>query len=155
MSKLLHVGTVQDFRIKTDELRQVINKTFRDSEQMEIDESELENEQQMNDDDDDSKDSDDDTTEMQSTSNNAEGSDNDDDENQSKSATTSITSGTPTPTNQIVEDASDDDSAVTTKNALTHLAAINKRVSKRRKRAGDANENATAGPAGKRTLRKR
>lgn len=151
LSKLLHVGTVQDFRIKTNELRQVIDKTFHDSEQMEVDEADLENEQLLADNDDDSEDEDD-GTELRS----GEGTEEDDDETVCKSAATSITSGTPTPTNDnIVEDATDDESAPSTSNALNHLAAINKRVTKRRKRAGDTDDADEARPAGKRVLRKR
>lgn len=159
LSKLLHVGTVQDFRIKTTELRQMIDKTFHDSEQIEVDESELENEKLMSDDDDnESYDDDEDSSDMRSTSNAAEATDAEDDGNgnNSKSATTSVTSGTPTPTNDnIVEDATDDESTATTENALTHLAAINKRVTRRRKRTDDADDTSEARPAVKRTLRKR
>lgn len=158
LSKLLHVGTVQDFRIKKDEMRKMIDKTFHDSEQMEVDEEELENEGPGSDDDDDDvdgdgdNDEDDDSTEMPSTSNTADATDNDEDEASTKTPTT--TSGTPTPSNDnIVEDPSDDESVpTTTEHALNHLAAINRRVSKRRKRAAEGDDEP---PIGKRVLRNR
>ena len=53
MSVHLHIGTVRDFRIKTSELRDAINRTITESQAVVIDEDQLNNFNNSNDENDD------------------------------------------------------------------------------------------------------
>lgn len=158
LSKLLHKGTVQDFRIRTEQFQKIIDRTLGSSQRTQIDENDLENGQSDDDDDeDDENDDHDDDDDDESIGRRSNESEAEEGENGEQTTSKSVTSGSPTPTNDnIVEDPSDDSGTVTTENALNHLAAINKKVNKRRKRAVDADDDAEqAKPSSKRVLRKR
>lgn len=129
LNKLLHIGTVRDFRIKTGPLREAIEKIRANGAS---DDEQSENE---DDDDDDASNDSDSGKEMNQ--------DDDEDEAVSVRATGSGCSSTTTP-GSIINEVEHDTSLRTS--VMKNLNAINKRASKRKKNDaenGEENENNT------------
>lgn len=123
LSKLLHMGTVRDFRIKTDELREIIDKTF--SEQIDIDEDDLENEQEESDD------NNDDAAEHERHSLSAN-------DNEPEREPSSSSSGQTSSNEAILKENEGEE--LSEAQALQNLAVINKRARKRKQNDNDASD---------------
>lgn len=129
LAKCLHMGTVRDFRIKTADLRQVLEKTLQDSEDINIDSDDEDDDNHLEED---IVDDDIDivehteTTESESTS----------------SANPKSLSGETTSTGSTIRDLETTTSEA--RNVLKNLDAINKKANKRKnKEMNDGEENAT------------
>lgn len=114
LNKCLHIGTVRDFRIKTKELREAIDK-FRENEPDENDESDDENEMDS-DDDDLIEDDEEDETGVVSVATTESG----------------LSSSNTGSTGSIIQEVNHDASLRTS--VMKNLNAINKRANKRKKR---------------------
>lgn len=140
LAKLLHFGTVRDFRIKTADLREAVERTFRENERTEVD------------DDDDDADGDDNVPDSDSDINDVDDVAAEADE-ANRNDVEPIAPVTSSSSCEAIVREPPDDAKVSTQNVIANVAAINRRVSKRRKRV---NENeADVEPTAKRNSRRK
>ena len=127
LSNHLHLGTVRDFRIKTTELKNVLNQTIEESHQIEMDETQLD-EADVNADDDDGDDGSRVIEQVDSSEITNSGN---------------IASNTSTPTTSndsaVIEDHPESD-VTKTHLVMSNLAKINEKAKKRKRKSNESEE---------------
>lgn len=134
LSKLLHIGTVRDFRIKTDELRNLIDQTLRESEMEDMrDMDEIDNSSE--DGNDENEDEDGSASDMLTNGTNEDHAPND-----------PSSSSSPALSRDVILDENDDEE-LNDVAALKNVEAINRRAAKRKQRVleDDAGEGTSTG----------